>query len=266
MAKKKLIQNFRDLIDCVEDDQIKDEPLLPITHIPKWHKMNDILRAGRLKPFKGSKYYEEEDLIFFTYGRNSFMPKNVRGMANEAMAPIALVFNLQSIGKSPIRILPFDSGGFEFYKLEEGYTPKDFEIPVKCNEDLQKLVCILFRNYRKYLKYEHEFKDLIPSLPAFPQIKGLHSLYETQANTTTEIGKQGRSIELHFDSEILLKPLLVIVPHNYWTDKNGKEQLELMFPGTAIEPYVASGNPYVHLDNINGVLQKYISKQRRKCA
>jgi hypothetical protein len=257
------IKNFKDLVNAIEAHEIQDEIFLPVTHIPKWVKLGKILEDMHLEPFTGNKHFEDEPLVFFTYGRNVYMPKSIRKAENEAYPPYVFVFDLATIEHQPTRILPFDSGGFDFYGMEEGLEPQHFQIPQPGKEDVKKLVYALFKNYKRYLEYDYDFKELVDDAVHCRYIKALCNLYDTQSNTTTEIGKQSKSIEFQYEHRIALNPIVVVYPHTFLTRPNAIQQMEALFPNAETLYYQAKGNPHVHIENINEKLKEYINGQTK---
>ncbi|NII29822.1 hypothetical protein HB364_32390 [Pseudoflavitalea sp. X16] len=255
-----VVTDFKEFLQLLKEEKIrKDKDLLPITHIPDSFKIGAIKKDRHFKTFKGNKNYPDEELAFFTYGRNVYIPEEKKNLENDAYPPMVFVMDPPS-DIIPKRMLPFDSGGFERYDLPKGMPLSRFEIDRPCQEDMIKLVFLLYRNNQNYLKYEHDFEQLAKRLQfLFPELEVLHQFYSKVKNTSTEVGQQGRSVEIQYDQEVPLKPILVLYPHIFATNEGKADQVEMAFEGATVLPYAASGNPRVYITAINEQITRFIN-------
>jgi hypothetical protein len=256
------VTNFKDFVETVENKDLEDQIYLPITHIPDWTKLGAIMGKKQLTCSTGNKNYEEEALLFFTYGRNTFIPKNKQNLENDVYPPLAFLFDMRQLGFNPKRMLPFDSGAFDKYKLAQGIELERFELGDPSKEDSLKLVVLLYKNYQNYIGYKHDFLHFVKKYNLFPELRVLNEMYSKQMTESSEIGPQGRSIEIQYNCPVSLQPLLILYPHIYAGEAYDPGQLMLAFPDIDILMYTSStpagGGPKVYRNFINDTIEEYI--------
>jgi hypothetical protein len=250
------VLDFSSLVSIVESHEIKE---LPIAHIPSVWSLGKIMKEGILMPQLGNKYYENEKLLFFNYGRCPFMPTRTQTLKNDPFPPICFLFRIDKISLQPKRLLPFDSGGFDKYERLQPTTVYEYEIRNPCLDDVNKLVAVLFKSNENYLKFEHDFKEVAEACVLLPHLTLLEQHYNFVMQTQTGIGKQGKSFELQYSDAVTVAPILVVCPTNFMSNPARRRQFELVFKSCQVLCYEGHLNPEVALENMNKSLNKFMT-------
>ncbi|MDF2188363.1 hypothetical protein [Paraflavitalea sp. CAU 1676] len=262
----KRISTFSELIQIVNGQDCLLHKLLPLTHLPRQSSLSQINYTRVLEPKEGSLHYEDEKLVFFSYGKAGFIPKSKANRRNDIYPPLVFVFDLMKICDpdnqpiNPVRLLPFDSGGFSMYEMEDGFTPHHFEIPNPSDEDIKKLMIILFQSNANYFENTFEFEKLVEEHLLIPELKELHILYTDAVKRNSEVDTRCKIFEIHFNKHIPLDPLCIFYPNSYTTAPSGKTQLKMQYPGIPTRPYINHNDPIQNINNINKALAKYFDK------
>lgn len=268
--RKQVATSFRQLIECVEDTDIVGELILPLSHIPDSDNLDDIVDNGVLKCFKGNRPYEDEELAFFSYGRNAFISGKKKNLEFDAYPPLVFLlhpYKVHKVGKTPKRMLPFDSGAYDKYDKPEEMSIKKFEIDAPGCEDYLKLVFLLYKGYKKYLDDKHDFEDLVHEFNLFSALRALHKIYSSQTTEDSVIGMQGRSLEIHYSEDVPLDPLLILYPHIWGGKKYNPSQLKMKFPNSHLRMYTnrtsgGGGGPKSYRGFINDAIRKFINENK----
>jgi len=265
MRKDEVVTNFKKLLNIVEEQDIADQIYLPITHVPDLNFIDDIVDARFLKCSKGNKPYDDEDLLFFTYGRNAFIPRDEKEAENMIYPPLVFLMDPRLVKGTAKRMLPFDSGAFKSYGVPSNIPITKFEIEHPSGEDYLKLVVLLYKNYNNYIKFKHDFEELVKKYTLFPALRILEEIYTKQLTENSPIGPQGRSIEIHYGEPVPLEPWLILYPHNFANEKYDPSQLKLAFPTSTIRMYTADttggGGSRKHRDSINKEIRDFIKEK-----
>lgn len=260
------ITTFSDLTKIVNGQECNQHKLLPLAHIPRQSAISQINHTRRLEPKEGSLHYEKEKLVFFSYGKAGFIPKSKSDRRNDIYPPLVFLFDLIKMSSpdnkplNPVRLLPFDSGGFKEYKMEDGFTPKHFEILNPTEDDIKKLVIILFRSNDNYINNSAEFQQLVEDHLLIPELRELHILYTDTVKRNTNIDRRCKIFELHFDEQITFDPICIFYPNSYRTSATGEQQLRAQYPGTELISYMNDSDPIVNIRNLNQALAAYFSE------
>lgn len=259
------VTTFSDLMKIVNGNDCGTQKLLPLAHIPRQSSLSQINDTRILEPKEGSLHYENEKLIFFSYGKAGFIPKSKSNRRNDIYPPLVFLFDLMKICNpenerlSPVRLLPFDSGGFSLYDMEDGFTPHHFEIMNPSEDDIKKLVIILFKSNMNYIKNSFFFENLVNDHLLIPEINELHNLYSDTSNRNSEVDTRCKIFEIHFNDHITLDPICIFYPNSYKTSPTGEAQLQNQYPGVPLQPYINNPNPDVNIFNLNQALASYFS-------
>jgi hypothetical protein len=254
-----VIIRLADLLEF-EDPKVTDFKLLPVCHTTTLEAVRKILlqdRQHRLRPLSFDKTFEEF-LLFFFYGRARYMPEEaLKDEYNPSNPPIAFVFDIESfLPAVPKRFLPFDSGGFELYKLENEIW--EFVLSLSDNEALKKFVLKMFSDNSNYLIKQLTIKSR--NYPLCTPLQGLSMLYEFYwKKMTTAYGEQAFTFEIQFADELKINPLAIIMPASLCSDPVGKEQFE-----TAFNINLGIDNKKIYLYNDNNTIvfnYKYLMEE-----
>ena len=264
------ITTFQELLKIATAEDWKCEKLLPVSHIPRSSALTAINKDKLLVPSKNNKHYINEELLFFYYGLAKFKPKSIEDLGNDPNPPMVFIFNIQQLLDEKnqkikaTRILPFDSGAFDMYKFEEGYTPRHFEFEMPQDEDILKLVVILFTNTENYLSNKHHFEKVKDTFYLIPKINKLYNMYEAVTKTRAKPDRRAKTFEIHFSGQVQLKPELILFPNSYITSPTGEQQLENQYPGIKRLPYMNESEPDSNLMRINDALSAYLEEKKKE--
>jgi len=187
------------------------------------------------------KPYGKERILYFFYGKASYIFNGEALPVYLVGSPVAIIFELEALteeSKEIHRMLPFDSGGFHRYKISSGFTKEDFTIYSPTEEILRKYVKLMYGTNDNYLNLRVKTPpdDQTSKSQVFNEIINIHN----EANIgKAEFGEQGVTIELQFkDVEIKFKPKVILVPFAYSSrfNKNGTTK-RLQDMGVAVVPY-----------------------------
>lgn len=182
---------------------------LPLTHCTSGGVCFDILAELAVRP-KPCAVYESE-LLYLFYGRPAFKPLQDLGASTLLeTSPVCLVLD-PGVVASAVRILPFDSGGFERYRDFVGPNLKreDFELSPDPTTP-QRLIKAFFDTPRKYFEQQQRSPFSIPAsqraAAAFGRLIADPSIADDDDRRST--------IEVQLDSPISLRTALkaIIAP------------------------------------------------------
>lgn len=209
---------------------------LPLCHTTTEGSFYNILECGQLSATEIDPIYKEP-LIYFFYGMASYIvgktPNNYEGDP-----PITFLFAIDNFKTSQLkRILPFDSGGFDKYKVKKGYTRENFSCNSPHAASLQGIIKLLYGNNESYLKTKIA-KDSILDKSQFCWVLREFVRIHDNAKTNQNYGYQAFSVELQFVPNIDFNPTYIVLPYDFlgnmrWDYKSFCEQ----FPGVTVELY-----------------------------
>ncbi|MGN6065383.1 hypothetical protein [Brevundimonas diminuta] len=137
---------FQDFVDAQAPAATRP---MHLTHCTSGGGCIEIMAELVLKPDHCRVY--DADLLYLFYGRPAFKPCSGLGSSTlTETAPVCLVLDPQVI-RDAVRILPFDSGGFERYRphLGPGLSLPQFELAPSVDTPL-RLIGAFFETTRNY--------------------------------------------------------------------------------------------------------------------
>jgi hypothetical protein len=209
------------------EDYIKSAPKIPaslaLTHATDFEAFGRMLRSDEIGARLCPVY--SQDLVYFFYGRPSYRVNSGEFTYQlPALAPVCLLLDAKALG-APIRVMPFDSGGFPLYAeaLHKSYTRSDFEVsPIP--ESYERLVGAFYASTQSY--YD---KCPMPNL-TFGVLQGRANAYYLLITNglAQEYDDRCSAIEVQFDHSISLtgKVRAVVMPEQAVSDPTIAEALK----------------------------------------
>jgi hypothetical protein len=179
----------------------KETHLLPFIHTTTEAGLFGFLHDFALKKNFCSVYNEE--VLYFFYGKASYNIYNNLNKITKS-TPITLVYDFSKLENFSIkRILPFDSGGYDRYKIQD-YNKENFTYFNASRDTILKLIAFFYGSNSDYLACNVELKHLNNCKNDFWPFYELVKFYETLKNNPDllEVGHQAYSIEFQLDRSI----------------------------------------------------------------
>lgn len=229
---------FREWVDKQPDP---GWTLMPLTHICKGVRAEDILRDGRIGINDDGVF--AEPLAYFFYGRPAYRVAGDGAVKVEAACPYCFIFNGDLIRRAKA-IHAFDTGAFDkrMYKhiVMEEMQVEDFSLETDVNRP-NKIIAKVFATKASY------FDGDISKVAKYDEVA---EPWEFHARTYLQLlSSAGRnepddricSIEVVMGDPIQLDNSLraVVVPHTLWDDQSRAPWLEaIAAKGVEVLPYL----------------------------
>ncbi|GGB17791.1 hypothetical protein [Puia dinghuensis] len=231
----KQVVKFSDLFGNRGEESYKRIPLLPVCHTTNLEAVRKMLEHEEMRAVE---FYEEfnECLLFFFYGRAPYIPEEqLHHRYDRRNPPIGFIFDLESFQRCPQRLVPFDSGGYERYKIN--LPLKEFLIkPDSVSDEIKMFIWHLFSCNDNYLQKKLTIKpEHYPWCSPIGWLKHLYSFLEDR-QAETEFGDQAYTIEIQFVDSLPLTPLFIILPDRFGSTEEAKQQV--------MSAFHLSGNEY----------------------
>ncbi len=240
------MKNIKEMVETYLKTNSPDETILPLLHTTTRDIfVNKIICENQLSS-KPCGYHNDENLLFFFYGKCSYVNKAHQNVDIIHNHPITFLFNYDKLEKYTFeRLVSFDSGGYVegkyIYDKEINPDLDIFVINNPTKNDIIGLLQILYQNNNNYLESNLTLFYTIDEHPLSPCIQGFDSLLkkiETSMDTKTGFGEQALTFELQIKTNnMLLEPDAIFIPNdmcnsdaaiNCWINK---------FPSAKIETY-----------------------------
>jgi len=244
---------FREWIDKQADPGWS---LMPLTHITKGIRAEDIIRTGNVRVYKDEQI--TEPTAYFFYGRPAYRVSGDGAVKVEAACPYCFVFDAGLILKAK-SIHAFDTGAFanRLYKhiLMDEMDVQDFSLERE-EKRPNRLIARVFPSMKTYF-------DGGVTKAATPE-KGADA-WEFHARAYLQLlASPGRnepddricSIEIVFGDAVPLEGNLkaIVVPHTLWSEDAKAPWLEeLNKKGVEIAPYIFV--PLRHPEHYHALLE-----------
>jgi hypothetical protein len=221
--------------------------LLPLCHTTTEGYFSQIFNTGMLEPTLCPEYNER--LLYFYYGKASYLVDQEGLAVVDAEPPIALLYEFVAVEKAAEgfkRLLPFDSGGFQRYGFSKGTHRKSFTIAPdrkKQAQEIHDLIDLIYKDNAFYLKDNFAESKLDAESQHCWAVSQLDGLYNVRVkHRSIAAGKQALTLELQVGVEIKVTPIVIIFPYElltktFWT----KERIQKIFPGVELETYGEPG-------------------------
>lgn len=211
---------------------------LPLVHCQTAKDALQIFADRRLKPTLCDVY--QTNLLYLFYGRPAYKPaEGTDANAIVDLAPVCLVLD-PAVLSNAIRILPFDSGGFERYQAAIG---SKFEL---AEFELGKSKSIPARLVQAFYKTNSNYYEQRPTLGEadlnFSELTPRAYARLIADKSVRKVDDRCGTIEIQFNSEILLKKALraVVGPTPVVTDPEVERALKDC-PSVTVYPYKTYG-------------------------
>jgi hypothetical protein len=229
---------FRDWVDR------QPEPgwtLMPLTHITKGIRAEDIIRAGNVGISDDGFF--EEPVAYFFYGRPAYRVRGDGAIKVEAACPYCFIFDAALL-RSATSIHAFDTGAFadRLYKhiLMEEMKVEDFSLE-RDEKRPNRLISRIFSSMRTYFDGD---TTRIAAPDKGAEAWDFHARAYLQLLTSpgrNEPDDRICSIEVVFGQAVPLEGNLkaIVVPYTLWDDEQRAPWLRrLHAQGVKIAPYI----------------------------
>jgi hypothetical protein len=175
----------------------------------------DIILAGELRT-RPCTVYTGEDLLYLFYGRPAFKP--LPGLPASAIAehlPMCLVMDPTLLGEA-VRILPFDSGGYERYAAHTGPLVQraDFELGPGREVPMRLVRAFYETNRNYYIQTPPSGHDTIPisqrTAKAFARLARDPALADDDDRRSTIEVQIGRAVPLATALKAVVAPPVLL--------------------------------------------------------
>jgi hypothetical protein len=231
--------------------------ILPLCHTLKnKNAINELLNEKILKKEFCDVF--KEYLLYFFYGKAPFTDHEIYKDSRPGFYPITILFDISKIPVMPIRMYPFDTGGYNRYNIS---LPRDsFAIKNPTIEEVLKFIYIVFENNTNYIS--KKFKANTSKYPTCMVLKELEILYaKLWLDIPMDYGDQAFAVEIQYKDIDIENPIAFVVPHRLAINKENREFWHKDFPNTIIIPYDDKDTKISKLyDNMQSQVRRYISK------
>lgn len=229
---KEQIKTFEQIVD--EASQEVSLQALPLCHTTTEGFVVNIIHAKNLASKKQCNVWNEY-LVYFFYGKASYLTQNeIENYTDNP--PITLLFEVDE-NLSMRRALPFDSGGFNRYKIRPGYTKENFAHHHPNVSTLKGLVKLLYQDNMRYLKDQVSLTDLERFENICSEAQEIKRVYIKAKQNGGDFGKQIYSIEVQYEDKVKFDPKYIIMPYNFTSNNYWNVHFREQFPNVIISFY-----------------------------
>lgn len=224
---------------------------LPLTHVTKGLRAQDVIHAGRIEPTDCAVF--RSPLAYFFYGRPAYRYEAGSSVKLESACPFCFIFDPKLLRRAR-HIYPFDTGAFSArmynHVLDDDFNIEDFDLGSEPDRP-EKLISAAYLSRADYASGNKS--GLLPidtAAKAYDmEAKAYMSLLHSQGRNEPDdrIG----TIEVQFGDPVPLAENLMalVIPHTFWIngdrsplieglEKNGADILTYEFiPGRPITHY-----------------------------
>lgn len=229
---------------------------LPLCHTTSEGYFVSILNSKALAPTP-CNVYANESLIYFFYGKAAYLidKPNLQNVGREC--PITLLYKFDDVLNIQIkRLLPFDSGGFDYYDFPDGTSREMFEMKnLSDGAKLAQLIQLIYGGNKEYINETIQHSKLQSESEKSWAIKKIADFYysgrpklkedKIGLNSKSKVGKQAITFELQVDKSLSCSPWMIFFPYELLTDRNAfwtPEKITDVFPGVEIVIYNKPGD------------------------
>lgn len=214
--------SLNDYLSSLQEDGGRELKPLPLCHTTMEFYFFEIISSHRIKAEKLCPVFKEM-LVFFFYGKAKYVPREFIREGGNRYLPVTMLFNMEQFGSvSPKRMLPFDSGGFELYKLK--VKPIDFYVvPSPSVDAVKKYIAGIYGTNEKYLTKKMK-SDAVSEDSLWYAVKEIKHLHD---HPIEGVGNQAYTIEIQFEDtgDIWAEPHAVVIPYRMFSSDSMMDEI-----------------------------------------
>jgi hypothetical protein len=215
-------------------DETEEMNLLPLCHTTTEGYFVNILQAKHLSSDEICSKWKEV-LVYFFYGKPAYLTNDeLENYTDDP--PITLIFEWAE-NYDVRRALPFDSGGFERYKLKSGYKKENYAYALPNERVIKGLVKLIYESNENYLSDRISFSNLKKFSDVCREIGELARVYNNARGNSSKFGRQIYSIEVQCRPTIEFRPRYIVLPYTCAMNSDWLEHVAAEFPEVQIVVY-----------------------------
>jgi hypothetical protein len=241
------MEKIKEMVDCYLSTNSAVEKILPLCHTTTQDIfVNKIITEKLLRP-RPCHYHNNENLIFFFYGKCPYIHKKHQNVSVIKNPPITFLFNYETLEKYAFeRLVSFDSGGYVdgryVYDKDTNPSLDTFIIEKPSKKDVIGLLQILYKTNNNYLENNLDLYYAAEDYPISPCVKGFYHLLGKMEGTdgsSANFGEQALTFELQIKEVVIpLEPDVIFIPNDMYNSNPAMDSWIKKFPSATIETYV----------------------------
>jgi len=226
--------SLNDYLSSLQEDGRELKPL-PLCHTTMEFYFFEIITNHRLRAEKPCPVFKEM-LVFFFYGKAKYIPRKYVREGGNRFLPVTMLFNMEQFGNaSPKRMLPFDSGGFDLYRLQ--VKPIDYYVvPSPSVGAVKKYISGIYGTNEQYLTRKMK-PDAVSEDSLWYAVKEIKYLHDHPPGE--DVGNQAYTIEIQFEDtgDVWAEPHAIVIPHRMFTSTAMMDKIRECISTQNIVPY-----------------------------